>query len=322
MPKYSRVKRFENLRRQIQNEGDADLSKSDLSQVSQHLGSFDVPGTNVHAGSEKPENYDPIHARRFQETISETEQTAAEAPAFNEEVLRGQDREIPAFNNEYVSNFLKDAKQYNVDHGNAYTTNTDLNLLRILQYGEPAKKQENAPAKPYPDTDSKAAAAVAPAAPAAAKSAPVQTASRPVADTTEVSDFLDSLDDEDDVETGETTETTGMTREDIAAEVQNLIKGNSSAPKAASSSVSSGEDSDSSVEDLFQTGTDTRRRILQETSQMRAQLDDYQDNLNDVSDKMKRTNRVLNGVLIVLIVALSVVLVVVVYWVLQSRGIL
>jgi hypothetical protein len=321
MPKYSRVKRFENLRRQIQNEGDADLSKSDLSQVSQHLGSFDVPGTNVHAGSEKPENYDPIHARRFQENTSETEQPAAEAPAFNEEVLRGQDREIPAFNNEYVSNFLKDAKQYNVDHGNAYTTNTDLNLLRILQYGEPAKKQESAPAKPYPDTDPKAAAAVSPAAPAAAPSAPVQAASRPVADTTEVSDFLDSLDEED-VETGEQTETTGMTREDIAAEVQNLIKGSSSTPKAASPSVSSEEGSDASVEDLFQTGTDTRRRLLQETSQMRAQLDDYQDNLNDVSDKMKRTNRVLNGVLIVLIIALSVVLVVVVYWVLQSRGIL
>ena len=55
---------------------------------------------------------------------------------------------------------------------------------------------------------------------------------------------------------------------------------------------------------------------------MRAQLDDYQDNLTEVSDKMKRTNQILNVVLIVLIIALSVVLVVVIYWVLQSQGVL
>ena len=54
---------------------------------------------------------------------------------------------------------------------------------------------------------------------------------------------------------------------------------------------------------------------------MRAQLNDYQDDLSEVSNKMKRTNHILNIVLIVLIIALSVVLLVVIYWVLQSRGV-
>jgi flagellar biosynthesis/type III secretory pathway M-ring protein FliF/YscJ len=53
---------------------------------------------------------------------------------------------------------------------------------------------------------------------------------------------------------------------------------------------------------------------------MRAQLDDYQDNLSEVSDKMRHTNQVLNIVLIVLIIALIVILAVVVYWVVLSKG--
>ena len=64
-----------------------------------------------------------------------------------------------------------------------------------------------------------------------------------------------------------------------------------------------------------------RQQLLNETTQMRAQLDDYEDNLTEVSDKMNRTNRVLNGVLIVLIIALLVVLAVVIYWILSLRGV-
>ena len=55
---------------------------------------------------------------------------------------------------------------------------------------------------------------------------------------------------------------------------------------------------------------------------MRAQLDDYEDNLTEVSDKMQQTNQVLNIVLIVLIVVLIAVLGLVIYWILLSKGIL
>ncbi len=132
-----------------------------------------------------------------------------------------------------------------------------------------------------------------------------------------------------------------MTREDIAAEVQNMIR-NAQQPAQTSSpspitagarEVPSSETGSTtqllntgvrnSIAEAVNSSSDTtRRQLLQETTQMRAQLDDYQDNLTEVSDKMKRTNQILNVVLIVLIIALSVVLVVVIYWVLQSQGVL
>ena len=64
----------------------------------------------------------------------------------------------------------------------------------------------------------------------------------------------------------------------------------------------------------------TRQRLLNETTQMRAQLDGYEDNLSEVNDKMRYTNKILNMVLAVLIVALGVMLFILIYWVILSRG--
>ena len=63
----------------------------------------------------------------------------------------------------------------------------------------------------------------------------------------------------------------------------------------------------------------TRQQLLNETTQMRAQLDDYEDNLSEVSDKMRHTNQILNIVLVVLIIALIIVLLIVIYWIFLSR---
>ena len=56
-----------------------------------------------------------------------------------------------------------------------------------------------------------------------------------------------------------------------------------------------------------------------ETTQMRAQLDDYEDNLSEVSDKMRQTNRILNIVLVILIIALAMIVGVVIYWIITSK---
>ena len=325
MPKYSRTKRYEDLRRRMQSEGDKDLSRSDLSEVNAHLAK-DVQSPM----NESEKTYDPIHVRRYSAASVKADPDPSPQAGFNSSILRGSERSED-FDNEYVREFLKEAKQYNVDHGNAYTTNTDLNLLRILKEGQPERKAVQtpkvspspasapAPSRPYPDpvTD--------------------HTGNEDTYGSTSVSDFLDSLDSDESDEAVQ--ETQSMTREDIAAEVQNMIRNAQqpqpsasqptpvSAASTAAANASTGKilsnTTMNSIADAVNDSSDTtRRQLLQETTQMRAQLDDYQDNLSEVSDKMKRTNQILNVVLIVLIIALSVVLVVVVYWVLQSRGIL
>jgi hypothetical protein len=63
-----------------------------------------------------------------------------------------------------------------------------------------------------------------------------------------------------------------------------------------------------------------RQQLLNETTQMRAQLDDYEDNLNEVSDKMRHTNKILNIVLGCIDHCLAVILGIVIYWIVLSKG--
>jgi hypothetical protein len=112
-----------------------------------------------------------------------------------------------------------------------------------------------------------------------------------------------------------------MTKEDIMAEVQNLVNGTSSQPLP---------DEHEDTADEF-VGTDTfnrmieqdrkeRQQLLNATTQIRAQIDGYEDDLNEVSDKMRHTNQILNLVLIVLIVALLIILAIVIYWIIIVRA--
>lgn len=105
------------------------------------------------------------------------------------------------------------------------------------------------------------------------------------------------------------------------AEVQNLVNGNgqntteNSSPFVTDSSETKANSGSQAADDRT-----ARQQLLNETTQMRAQLDDYEDNLSEVSDKMRHTNRILNIVLVVLILALAIILGIVIYWIVLSRG--
>ena len=52
----------------------------------------------------------------------------------------------------------------------------------------------------------------------------------------------------------------------------------------------------------------THQQLLNETTSMRAQLENYGDDVASLNTKVRRTNRILNIVLVILIVALVIIL--------------
>ena len=64
----------------------------------------------------------------------------------------------------------------------------------------------------------------------------------------------------------------------------------------------------------------TNQRLLNETTQMRVQLDNYEANLTDVNEKMQYTNHVLNIVVVVLILLLVILLLLAVYGIVMNSG--
>ena len=62
--------------------------------------------------------------------------------------------------------------------------------------------------------------------------------------------------------------------------------------------------------------------MLMETQQLKVQMGEVEDELEDAHEQVTNTNRVLNFILILLILALLVILGIAIYWVLSSKGII
>lgn len=340
MTKYSRTQKYEELRNHLQNDSESDIKSRDLSGYEKRLNHINSDNF------EEPEDYqaedhDPIHARRRQYLDHPEEEEAAQPKADESSSLSQKENEnyTNTFDDSYLNDYINEVKQYNIDQGNALTGNTDLNILKSLRGERPAPK------KPYPnEVDEEEESKPQPQAPrlSEAQKHPEPTVhplgSKPAgsADSTIDIPFVRGADinpsndfvDPERTANPEQTRSQSMTREDIANEVQNLIRQQDPARPASSRTP----DPQDTYSDQYPTANDTtahleaeratRQQLLNETTQMRAQLDDYEENLSDVSDKMKHTNKVLNFVLIILIIAMVVVLLVVIYWILSSKGIL
>ena len=196
-------------------------------------------------------------------------------------------------------------KQYNIDQGNAASENTSLNILKQIERNNSAT-----PEKPYPSSNS-------------------HTADIPFLSSQSSSNRYPQDVKQSPSSQENTQPTQAMSKEDIMQEVQNLVNGTSSSytqPEEPSSPFVN--DYESKNDSFMSTDTfnrrleadrTTRQQLLNETTQMRAQLDDYEDNLSEVSDKMRQTNRILNIVLVILIIALAMIVGVVIYWIITSK---
>lgn len=334
MAKYSRVSKYEDLRNRLQNDSDTKIESKDLSRFEKKLNEINANNFEAPQNTYEDEGYDPIHARRKQYMDNTNEIVT---PRINEEpktetVKPIQHESNSLYNNDYLNDYIREVKKYNMEQGNAYSTNTDLNVLHSIKKDEPPvvpnkpyveeKKYDSNPFYSFRDEDS-------------ASIPTMNTNKQQKQDssyTSEIPTFKSSkrtfeefMDDDNDE-----LDTSTMTKEDIAAEVQSLIReqGFDSKPNNNSYSNSSGnkkvvkKNHSDTLDFHLEAERNARQQLLNETTQMRAQLDNYEDNLSEVSSKMQHTDRMVSNVLIVLIIVLIVVLLVVIYWILNANGIL
>ena len=208
------------------------------------------------------------------------------------------------FDNDYLDQYIREVKQYNIDQGNAASENTSLNILKQIERNNSAT-----PKKPYPSSNS--------------HTADIPFLSSQSSSNRSHQEVKQPSSQED------TQPTQAMSKEDIMQEVQNLVNGTSSSyTQQEEPSSPFVNDYESKNDSFMSTDTfnrrleadrTTRQQLLNETTQMRAQLDDYEDNLSEVSDKMRQTNRILNIVLVILIIALAMIVGVVIYWIITSK---
>ena len=225
----------------------------------------------------------------------QVEEQAEKQPLFTLEDYSRNENDSNVGDNDYLNEYIREVKQYNMEQGNAVSEETSLNILQQINEIQKPQKQEPV-SRPYARQTKKRN----------------DTADIPFMSPFRSDDDSENTEKifEDDAANAESEEP--KSREDIMAEVQSLVNGKPPVQR----SITVDDDLYSSIED----DRTTRQRLLNETTQMRAQLDGYEDNLSEVNDKMRYTNRILNLVLVVLIIALVVMLFILIYWVVLSRG--
>ena len=301
MASLSRREKYKELRDQLQHDSSAGetLNTPELSRFSKRLNEID-PG-HFEAPQESSGSHGAAHAKvnaSLEEIATQIEEQAAREPVFNYDNYKNEN-DTDVESNEIMDEVIREVKKYNIENGNAVSQNTSMNIMQEIK--GPARREE-APkpvSTPYPNERKRS----------------------DTADIPFMSPFKNYDDDENTEKIGipeeeedpasEPSQT--MSREDIMAEVQSLVNGK---PLKQQPRKSVNEQLYSELED----DRTTRQRLLNETTQMRAQLDGYEDNLSEVNDKMRYTNRILNLVLVVLIIALVVILFILIYWVVLSRG--
>ena len=353
MAGLSRTEKYKDLRTRLQDDTGNDLSTKALNPYESRLNQID--SNNFAApGDVLDDEHSAVHAREVKEipivTPEPLHRTQHErvTPSFDED-FRDNENYSSTFDNNYLDQYIREVKQYNLEQGSALSDDTQINVLKQLErnrntgvQNDPYDKFGNSPLnmpKAPAELDAKTSTAEIPFVNTpvrpAEQAAPVQAPSpapRPVlADprarvqmvhqnapvTNSRKTFTEDLFENDD-QVNEARNTQNLTKEDIMAEVQNLV--NNTRQNDFSSLSQPAAANSGAYDRNFDAERTARQQLLNETTQMRAQLDDYEDNLNEVSDKMRHTNKILNIVLVVLIIALAVILGIVIYWIILARG--
>lgn len=312
MAQLSRYEKYKDLRAKLQSDtGSSQYESQDLADFANrlnHIDSDNFAAPDVFS----TDSFSAIHARNVGEASSakplrrtQAEKVTREPEPKSSYTYHDED----TFGNDYLDQYIREVKKYNIEQGNAASENTSVNILESLNKDPKIPRTAN---RPYPRRESSYSSDTT--------DIPFVSGSKQTEDTEKMSQV--KTDD---------YHTQGMTREDIMAEVQNLVNGNTkpeyqipddSSPflsADANTKINASRMSEDTFNRHLEAERNTRQQLLNETAQMRAQLDDYEDNLSEVTDKMRHTNRILNIVLVVLIIALAIILGIVIYWIISGK---
>ena len=319
MQNMSRKAKYEKLRQELQNDAESQISTKGISAYAERLSRLDTTATEQLEVKEE-ENHDPIHLRREAYFADETQKEKA-SPAAS------------SFNNEYLDEYISEVKEYNKQRGLLASEDTQVNILKQLR--------EQSSIRPFEEKM-------------------VSTSKDNLLDDMDIPSFVlpedDTLRNTISMEVKQLLDQSGNSGEMLKtlepAPTPEIKKSRRMKPPVEEETTDiqpvlaededdeeEEEDQDEEDEDWEEDETqphrffgklrshmqeekELREKLMSETVQLRAQMDDYEDELNDMNDSVSYTNRLLNFILVLLILALLVVLGIVVYWILLQKGII
>ena len=318
MQNMSRKAKYKKLRQELQMDAEAQISTKGLSEYTERLSRLDQTAAEQ-IDVQQEENHDPAHLRRESYFV---QKTAEKKP---------QDSSTATFNNEYLDEYISEVKEYNKQRGLLSSEDTQVNILKQLR--------ESSSVRPFEEKM-------------------VSTSKDNLLDDMDIPAFVQSdetLRNTISMEVRQLLDQSAATAEAPQEEETQPQQEEQEEPKEEKKprwklfGKRSEDDEDDEEEDedldeeeeedwdeeddqtrphrLFgrlrshmKEERELREKLMNETVQLRVQMDEYENELNDMNDSVSYTNRMLNFILVLLILALLVVLGIVVYWILLEKG--
>ena len=306
MAKYSRMKKYENYRNQIQMGNEDTLASNDLKDFSDRLNRIDSTLAKDVNGTLMNHTSKPTRVRQYEQAKQDLQSASQPLTTY---AAKAQDNAAnapknTAFKNEYLDEFLDEVKKYNVDNGYATNEDTQLNIFSQLKGEQPKKTNV---IESYQNGNE-------------------------LYEQTQRMDTVNSVKEQqkselmDDSQLSIVQESVLDKRNSITQELQTLLnadpdianelKGNEAGePTIQSKPIEPENINEGNANDLL-------AKTAKQTIHLAQAYDEMDEDLDELEDKMGKNTRIVNFVLALIVLALIVVLVVIVYAILLMRGII
>lgn len=233
MEKLSRVKKYENLRNQI------DMNTND----------------------------EAVNMNRVDPIIFKKMDVQEETPRREKEITIRKPNESDTFVNEYMDDLIRDVKQYNRDKGLLHNDITELDILNQLKNPTRLKRE----------------------------------------------DYVKTIEEEPKVDEN----TIIQSKKEIAMQIQELLKEDNYTGMNVTKveAVNEKNDDFSTIEmnktiDVFEekVNDDEIQRLNEQTQQMKIVIEKHEEEMNEISEGIDKTNKLLNVLLVILVLALFAVI--------------
>ncbi len=239
-------------------------------------------------------------------------------PRFSKEidVNRSYDAGRESFHNEYLDDFLNEVKEYNLEKGNRLSDNTQIDILMQLnpenrrkrtQHYDAIREESFALKEKEDDADVSYTQSLS---------------------NEELQAEVEKLFEEEEPQPQEKTATleTPLSVQEVPLTRINPItppqseEVKAAPPKEEEAQANEEIDAEAVLAETKEAEQIpvSEERLLEETAQLRMQMDDYEGELNELHHKVSKSNRILNIILLVLIIALIAVIGVTIYWLKQA----
>lgn len=343
METLSRVKKYEDLRKQIEDDG---------------LGSETLPDEKLQDYAQRLNEIDPTIFKKV--AVSEEEPYTPERERIVPKPDYRDEANTDEFHNEYLDDFINEVREYNIKKGTRENEDTQIDILNQLNAVSRAKRsdylQNIEEVKVQPEVESKTTATkeeiaeqvknliveepmieetikeeqkkqskeALPIVKQLNQPEATRAFVRPISEerqkkqleaTAEMKQLAKQSEDD-------TMQMQKMKQEASLEQLaQEAIKPSKRHPfinrKEKPTTVPTKEE-----QDEIEREKRLQQKLVEETQQLRVQLNEYEDDLNDLSEGVEKTNKLLNIILGCLILALLVIIGIIVYWIVEAGGII